>query len=50
MILKLNSTVLDAEGVPHSVPSFILNGHVVWGATAMVLIEIKTMLNLVLKK
>ena len=47
---EVNSTVLDTEGVPHLVPSFIFNGHVVWGATAMVLIEIKTMLNLVLKK
>ena len=47
---EVNSTVLDTEGVPYLVPSFIFNGHVVWGATAMVLIEIKTMLNLVLKK
>ena len=44
------SEILDANGSTHSVPAFKLNGQIVWGATAMVLIEIKTMLNQVLKK
>lgn len=44
------SEVLAAEGKSFKVPAFKLNGHIVWGATAMMLIEIKTMINQVLKK
>ena len=44
------SEVLVSEGVTYEVPAFKLNGHIVWGATAMMLIEIKTMINQVLKK
>ena len=44
------SEVLAAEGKSFKVPAFNLNGHIVWGATAMMLIEIKTMINQVLKK
>ena len=44
------SEIIAAEGVTYKVPAFMLNDHVVWGATAMMLIEIKSMLNLILKK
>ena len=44
------SEITAAEGVTYKVPAFMLNDHVVWGATAMMLIEIKSMLNLILKK
>ena len=47
---EVTSKILDANGTTHSVPAFKLKGQIVWGATAMVLVEIKTMLNLVLKK
>ena len=44
------SEVLAADGVAYEVPAFKLNGRIVWGATAMMLIEIKSMLNQILKK
>lgn len=44
------SEVLVSEGVTHEVPAFKLKDRIVWGATAMMLIEIKTMINQVLKK
>ena len=44
------SEVLTAEGSIYNVPAFKLSGRIVWGATAMMLIEIKTMINQVLKK
>ncbi|MBT4915837.1 MAG: CoA pyrophosphatase [Formosa sp.] len=47
---EVRSEVLGANRSKYSVPAFKLNGHIIWGATAMILIEIKTMLNLVLKK
>lgn len=47
---EITTDILDSNGSKCSVPAFKLNGHIVWGATAMILIEIKTMLNLVLKK
>lgn len=47
---EITTEIIDLNGSKCSVPAFKLNGHIVWGATAMILIEIKTMLNLVLKK
>ena len=47
---EIFSEVLVAEGSTYDVPAFKLNGRIVWGATAMMLIEIKTMINQVLKK
>lgn len=44
------SEVLASESLTCEVPAFKLNGRIVWGATAMMLIEIKTMINQVLKK
>jgi hypothetical protein len=44
------SEILAADGSAYEVPAFKLNGHIVWGATAMMLIEIKSMLNQILKK
>jgi 8-oxo-dGTP pyrophosphatase MutT (NUDIX family) len=44
------SKVLVADGKFCEVPAFKLKEHIVWGATAMMLIEIKTMINQVLKK
>ena len=44
------SEVLAADGTTYEVPAFKLNGRIVWGATAMMLIEIKSMLNQILKK
>ena len=44
------SEVLAADGVAYEVPAFKLNSRIVWGATAMMLIEIKSMLNQILKK
>tara|TARA_B110000967_G_scaffold16166_1_gene15303 strand:+ start:5445 stop:6098 length:654 start_codon:yes stop_codon:yes gene_type:complete len=44
------SDVLSAEGLSYEVPAFTLNNHIVWGATAMMLMEIKTMLNKIFKK
>ncbi|MBU3822856.1 CoA pyrophosphatase [Flavobacteriaceae bacterium XHP0103] len=38
------SKVNTSYGVEAEVPAFILNGHVVWGATAMILSEIKDVL------
>ena len=47
---EITTDILDSNGLKYSVPAFKLNGHIVWGATAMVLIEIKIMLKIVLKK
>ena len=47
---EVYSEVLVSEGVTFEVPAFKLKEHIVWGATAMMLIEIKTMLNQILKK
>ena len=44
------SNVLSEDGVSYEVPAFNLNNHIVWGATAMMLMEIKTMLNKIFKK
>lgn len=38
------SKVNTSYGVKKEVPAFVLNGHVVWGATAMMLSEIKDVL------
>ena len=48
--LEVVSEVLAADGVAYEVPAFNLNSRIVWGATAMMLIEIKSMLNQILKK
>ena len=47
---EVNSEVLASEGVTYEVPAFQLNDRIVWGATAMMLIEIKTLFNQILKK
>jgi hypothetical protein len=47
---EVYSEVLVSEGVTFEVPAFKLKDHIVWGATAMMLIEIKSMLNQILKK
>ena len=39
---------LETDKVNVEVPAFQLNGHVVWGATAMMLSEIKDLLKLAL--
>jgi 8-oxo-dGTP pyrophosphatase MutT (NUDIX family) len=47
---EVSSEVFVSEGVTNEVPAFKLRDRIVWGATAMMLIEIKTMLNQILKK
>jgi 8-oxo-dGTP pyrophosphatase MutT (NUDIX family) len=37
---NLQNVSLDLRGTPVDVPAFMLNGHVVWGATAMMLSEL----------
>ena len=44
------SEILAADGTAYETPAFKLNDRIVWGATAMMLIEIKTMFNQLLKK
>ena len=44
------SIVKTSYGPSISVPSFVFDGHVIWGATAMILIEIITLLELIYKK
>ena len=44
------SIVKTSYGPTISVPSFVFNGHIIWGATAMILIEIISLLNLINKK
>ena len=44
------SEILAADGTAYKVPAFKLNNRIVWGATAMMMIEIKSMLNQILKK
>lgn len=41
----IEETLSTSYATNISVPAFLLNGHVVWGATAMMLNEIKTLLN-----
>ena len=40
--------VMTSKNVESEVPAFVLNGHVVWGATAMMLSELKDLLKKVL--
>ena len=40
----VNKTVLTSYNVDVEVPAFLLNGHIVWGATAMMLNEVKDLL------
>ncbi len=40
----VNKTVSTSYSVDVEVPAFLLNGHVVWGATAMMLNEVKDLL------
>ena len=47
---EVTSEVEIASGSSTEVPAFNLNNHIVWGATAMMLMEIKTMLNKIFKK
>ncbi len=42
--------VKTADGLSITVPAFNFSGHIVWGATAMILTEIIYLLNLILKK
>ncbi|WP_044403767.1 CoA pyrophosphatase [Lacinutrix sp. Hel_I_90] len=45
----ITKTVSTAYDVSVDVPAFKLNGHSVWGATAMILSEVKDLLNTALK-
>ena len=45
-----SSIVKTSYGPNILVPSFIFKEHVIWGATAMILIEIVCLLNLIFKK
>jgi hypothetical protein len=47
---QIRTKVKTSYGFSVSVPAFNLNGHIVWGATAMILMEIIYLLNLILKK
>ena len=47
---QIITTVKTSYGLSVSVPAFNFNGHIVWGATAMILTEIIYLLNLILKK
>ena len=47
---QIITTVKTSYGLSVSVPAFNFNGHIVWGATAMILMEIIYLLNLILKK
>ena len=47
---QINTKVNTSYGLSVSVPAFNFNGHIVWGATAMILMEIIFLLNLILKK
>lgn len=42
---RSNSTIRHSSGVEMEVPSFIVQGHVVWGATAMMLAELSILLS-----
>ena len=44
----INTKVATSYNVKVEVPAFKLNGHIVWGATAMMLSEIKVLLKEVL--
>ena len=44
------SIVKTSYGPSILVPSFVFDGHVIWGATAMILIEIITLLEMIYKK
>ena len=48
--LEVVSEIIAADGTAYEVPAFKLNDRIVWGATAMMLIEIKTMFYQILKK
>ena len=47
---QIITKVKTSYGLSVSVPAFNFNGHIVWGATAMILMEIIYLLNLILKK
>ncbi len=47
---QIITKVKTSYGLSVSVPAFNFNGHIVWGATAMILMEILYLLNLILKK
>lgn len=47
---QIITTVKTSYGLSVSVPAFNFNGHIVWGATAMILMEIIYLFNLILKK
>ncbi len=47
---QIKTKVNTSYGLSVSVPAFNFNGHIVWGATAMILMEIIFLLNLILKK
>ncbi len=47
---EVESEISAADGTAYEVPAFKLNNRIVWGATAMMMIEIKSMLNQILKK
>ena len=43
--LKIVESVISVENKEMSVPSYIIDGHVVWGATAMIINEFLTLFN-----
>ena len=43
--LKIVESLISAENKEMSVPSYIIDGHVVWGATAMIINEFLTLFN-----
>jgi len=45
----ITTSVTTSYKIDVEVPAFHLNGHIVWGATAMMLSELKDLLNLALK-
>ena len=47
---QIKTKVNTSYGLSVSVPAFNFNGHIVWGATYMILMEIIYLLNLILKK
>tara|TARA_B100001245_G_scaffold236673_1_gene229627 strand:- start:810 stop:1454 length:645 start_codon:yes stop_codon:yes gene_type:complete len=40
---SLKQTIVDARGFKLKVPAFNINGHIIWGATAMMISELRAM-------
>ena len=37
---RTHTDVITVDGVPHYVPSYLVDGHVIWGLSAMMLVEL----------